>query len=97
MPDIYNKKEVKEMIFDGVVEALEQVIFPRFDKIEEEIGGLKEDVGGLKRAVEILDSDMGGVKMRLKVVENKLDGLIDNTLVVRNHERRISKLEKAIA
>ena len=98
-----DKKEMKNLVFGAVTDALEQIVFPKFEKIDEKfekidhsLGQLNEKVDNLSSAVEILDSDMGGVKMRLKVVENKLDGLLDSTLVVRNHEKRITKLEKAI-
>ncbi|HCQ31221.1 TPA: hypothetical protein DIU27_02475 [Candidatus Collierbacteria bacterium] len=106
-----DKKEMKNLVFGAVADALEEIVFPKFEKIDERfekiderfekidqnLAHLNEKVDNLSSAVEILDSDVGGVKMRLKVVENKLDGLIDSSLVVRDHERRISKLEKAIA
>ncbi len=109
-----DEKRIKIIALDGVIEALEGLILPRFDKLDEELSGVKDELSGvkdevnglkaevnglkadvseLKGAVEILDSDMGGVKMRLKVVENKIDTILDTTLVVRDHEKRISKLE----
>jgi len=64
------------LIIDGIVEALEGLVLPRFDKMDGRFDKMDGDVAELKQAVEILDSDMGGVKMRLKVVENKLDTLL---------------------
>ena len=56
------------LIIDGIVEALEGLVLPRFDKMDGRFDKMDGDVAELKQAVEILDSDMGGVKMRLKVV-----------------------------
>ena len=91
-----DKKEMKSLVYDVVADALEQVVFPKFDSIDERFNQVDEKIDNLTQAVEILDSDTGGVKMRLKVVEEKLDGFFDTSLVVRDHERRIKKLERAV-
>lgn len=99
-----DKKEMKELVFGTIADALEQMVFPKFEKIDEhfekideKFSIIEEKVDNLTQAVEIIDSDMGGVKMRLTVIEKKLDGLIDTSLVVRNHEKRLTKLESALA
>lgn len=87
---------MKELVFGTIADALEQMVFPKFEKIDEKFSIIEEKVDNLTQAVEILDSDMGGVKMRLTVIEKKIDGFIDTSLVVRNHEKRISSLERSI-
>lgn len=112
-----DEKKIGKMIFDNVLEALEQAVLPRLYNLEEDVKGVKEDIGGLKadvvglkedvrdlretvgglvQAVEILDNDMGGVKMRLTSIEKKIDDRTDTFFVVKNHEKRILKLEEAV-
>lgn len=105
-----DKKEMKALVFGAVADALDEKVFPgfekideqfekidrRFDNLEHKFSGLEEKVDNLTQAVEILDSDMGGVKMRLSVVEKKLDTIIDTSLVLRSHEKRISSLERSV-
>ena len=81
-----DKQWIKSAIADGVVEALEAVVLPRFDEhdkrfdgiearldsVEEDVSGLKEDVSGLKEDVSSLKSEMCEVKSRLNGVENEM-------------------------
>ena len=81
-----DKQWIKGAIADGVVEALEAVVLPRFDEhdkrfdriearldsVEEDVSGLKEDVSGLKDDASSLKSEMCEVKSRLNGVENEM-------------------------
>lgn len=58
--------EVKEIVVSSIVEAIDTMISPRFDSLEEDVAVLKKDVSDLK-------SDMVGVKQSL----NNLDGRVE--------------------
>ena len=87
-----DKQWIKGAIADGVVEALEAVVLPRFDEhdkrfdriearldsVEEDVSGLKEDVSGLKDDVSSLKSEMREVKDRLGRVEGELQALTND-------------------
>lgn len=86
-----DKQWIKGAIADGVVEALEAVVLPRFDEhdkrfdriearldsVEEDVSGLKEDVSGLKDDVSSLKSEMCEVKSRLNGVESEMHEVKD--------------------
>ena len=81
-----DKQWIKGAIADGVVEALEAVVLPRFDEhdkrfdgiearldsVEYDVSGLKYDVSGLKDDASSLKSEMCEVKSRLNGVENEM-------------------------
>lgn len=87
-----DKQWIKSAIADGVVEALEAVVLPRFDEhdkrfdriearldsVEEDVSGLKEDVSGLKDNVSSLQNEMREVKERLGRVEGELQALTND-------------------
>jgi len=110
-----DKKEIGDMIFTNVVDALEQVVIPKFtslenrmdkvegglsqvegslSKVEGRLSGVEDRLSGVEKQVEVLNDDMAGVKIRLTSMDKKLDSLGDNTLVVRDHKKRIGKLEQ---
>lgn len=108
MLDKSDKKEMKEMISEALFEVIEEFVSPRFHEIEVKLDTLEmkvdenanvsnEKFGQLFQLAESLDSDMGGVKMRLVSIEKKLDDRTDTYLVVKDHEKRIKKLEKITA
>ena len=77
-----DKQWIKGAIADGVVEALEAVVLPRFDehdkrfdRIEDRLGSVKEDVSGLKEDTSSLKSEMYEVKSQLNGVEHELYGV----------------------
>lgn len=74
-----DKQWIKGAIADGVVEALEAVVLPRFDehdkrfdRIEARLDSVEEDVSGLKDDVSSLKSEMCEVKSRLNGVESEM-------------------------
>ena len=74
-----DKQWIKGAITDGVVEALEAVVLPRFDehdkrfdRIEARLDSVEEDVSGLKDDVSSLKSEMCEVKSRLNGVESEM-------------------------
>ena len=79
-----DKQWIKGAIADGVVEALETVVLPRFDehdkrfdRIEARLGSVEKDVSGLKKDVSSLKSEMYEVKSRLDRVEGGLHEVKD--------------------
>ena len=80
-----DKQWIKGAIADGVVEALESVVLPRFDehdrrfdRVEARLGSVEEDVSGLKEDVSSLKSEMREVKDRLGRVEGELQALTND-------------------
>lgn len=78
-----DKKWIKGAITEGVVDALNEIVLPRFDEhdkrfdavedrldsLEEDVRVLKDDVRVLKEDVRTLKDDMRDVKERLGTVE----------------------------
>ncbi len=87
-----DKQWIKGAIADGVVEALEAVVLPRFDehgerlnRIEDRLGSvekrlesLESDVCILKQDVSALKQDMHGVKDRLDTLEWQVEALTND-------------------
>ncbi len=87
-----DKQWIKGAIADGVVEALEAVVLPRFDehdkrfdRIEDRLGSvekrlesLESDVCILKQDVSALKQDMHGVKDRLDTLEWQVEVLAND-------------------
>ena len=115
--DLNDEKIVDRKVLDQIVEALGDVVFPRFDILEQgleevkkEVGGLKSEMGEMKlgvsslgddvkllgESVDNLENDMVGVKMRLTSIEKKMDDKLDIASEVKGHDKRITRLEKAV-
>ena len=87
-----DKQWIKGAIADGVVEALETVVLPRFDEhdkrfdriedrlgsVEKRLGSLESDVCILKQDVSALKQDMHGVKDRLDTLEWQVEALTND-------------------
>lgn len=87
-----DKQWIKGAIADGVVEALESVVLPRFDEhdkrfdriearlglVEKRLESLESDVCILKQDVSALKQDMHGVKDRLDTLEWQVEALTND-------------------
>ena len=87
-----DKQWIKGAIADGVVEALETVVLPRFDEhdkrfdriearlgsVEKRLESLESDVCVLKQDVSALKQDMHGVKDRLDTLEWQVEVLTND-------------------
>ena len=87
-----DKQWIKSAIADGVVEALEAVVLPRFDEhgerlnriearlgsVEKRLESLESDVCILKQDVSALKQDMHGVKDRLDTLEWQVEALTND-------------------
>lgn len=99
-----DKQWIKSAIADGVVEALEAVVLPRFDEhdkrfdriearldsVEEDVSGLKEDVSGLKEDVSGLKDDASSLKSEMCEVKSRLNG-VENEM--REVKERLGRVE----
>lgn len=87
-----DKQWIKGAIADGVVEALEAVVLPRFDEhdkrfdriearlgsVEKRLESLESDVCILKQDVSVLKQDIHGVKDRLDTLEWQVEALTND-------------------
>lgn len=77
-----DKQWIKGAIVEGINGALETVVTPRFDALEQDVSGLKKDVSGLKQDVSGLKKDVSGLKQdvsslkdEMREVKNRLSGV----------------------
>jgi len=80
-----DKKWITGAIRDGVVEALEQVVFPEFMRIEKKMA-TKDDLKGMATK-----DDLNRVEENLSRRVDKVAEIVTDTRT--NHERRIRRLE----
>lgn len=72
-----DKQWIKGAIADGVVEALETVVLPRFDEHGERFDRIEDRLGSVEKDVSSLKSEMYEVKSRLDRVEGGLHEVKD--------------------
>ncbi len=70
-----DKQWIKGAIVEGINGALETVVTPRFDALEKDVSGLKQDVSGLKKDVSGLKQDVSSLKDEMREVKNRLSGV----------------------
>ena len=73
-----DKQWIKGAIADGVVEALEAVVLPRFDEHGERLNRIEDRLGSVEKDVSSLKSEMYEVKDRLDRVEGELQALTND-------------------
>ena len=73
-----DKQWIKGAIADGVVEALETVVLPRFDEHDKRFDRIEVRLGSVEKDVSSLKSEMREVKDRLGRVEGELQALTND-------------------
>lgn len=73
-----DKQWIKGAIADGVVEALETVVLPRFDEHDRRFDRVEARLGSVEEDVSSLKSEMREVKDRLGRVEGELQALTND-------------------
>ena len=73
-----DKQWIKGAIADGVVEALETVVLPRFDEHDKRFDRIEARLGSVEKDVSSLKSEMYEVKDRLDRVEGELQALTND-------------------
>ena len=73
-----DKQWIKGAIADGVVEALETIVLPRFDEHDKRFDRIEDRLGLVEKDVSSLKSEMREVKDRLGRVEGELQALTND-------------------
>ena len=79
-----DKQWIKGAIADGVVEALETIVLPRFDehdrrfdRVEARLGSVEEDVSSLKIEMREVKDLLGRVEGELQALTNDIKEIYD--------------------
>ena len=79
------------MILETVIEALDQVVMPRFQKLDEDLTEMKDDIGGMR-------NDISSLKDGVRDLNDKVDGLTQAVEILDNDmggvKMRLSSMEK---
>lgn len=77
-----DRKDIRDIVRDTVIEAMEQLMLPRFDEqderfdaIEKDLAIVKEDMHTLKNDVQVLKGDMRQVKSTLYNLDGRAEAL----------------------
>ena len=96
-----DKKEMNKVVFGAVIDALEQVVFPKFDTIDEKFEKIDQKFAKIDARFDSLEQLVDDMEnhfdARLSSVEHKIDNLTDNSQAIKNHEIRITNIEKSLA
>ena len=72
-----DKQWIKGAIADGVVEALETVVLPRFDEHDERFDRIEARLGSVEKKLESLESDVCILKQDVSVLKQDMHGVKD--------------------
>lgn len=72
-----DKQWIKGAIADGVVEALEAVVLPRFDEHSERLNRIEDRLGSVEKRLESLESDVCILKQDVSALKQDMHGVKD--------------------
>lgn len=73
-----DKKWIKGAITEGVVDALNEIVLPRFDEHDKRFDAVEGRLDSLEEDVRTLKDDMRDVKERLGAVEWQIEALTND-------------------
>ena len=72
-----DKQWIKGAIADGVVEAFEAVVLPRFDEHSERLNRIEDRLGSVEKRLESLESDVCILKQDTSALKQDMHGVKD--------------------
>lgn len=95
-----DKKDMTQfeaLMIKTINDALEQVVLPRLDRIENDVSDIKGRVSNLEGSVSNLESSVSNLEDTTERIERKLDIEIERndtrSVKIDNHEKRLTRLE----
>lgn len=94
-------KMMKRAVIDGATQALEDVVFPKFEEIDGKFGKIDKRFEQIDKRFEQIDGRFDELEENLGnkigVLERKLDQVTDHQAdKLDDHEKRIGRLENAV-
>ncbi len=88
-----DKIEIRQMMVEVVGSALEDIVLPRFDKLESDVDILKQDVGVLKQDVGVLKQDVGVLKQDVGVLKEDVSSI---KVTMKSMDFRLTNVEEKV-
>ena len=79
-----DKTWIKGAITEGIVDALNEIVIPRFEAIENRLDSIEQRLQSLEARVTVLESGMREVKERLGYVEGEIQALTNDIKEIYN-------------
>lgn len=65
-----DKKWIKGAITEGIVDALNEIVLPRFEEHDRRLGAIEGYLGSIEARLDAIESDIREIKSRLGILES---------------------------